>query len=94
MDHYGTLTNVRAFDCDLVILNASDGKKYLYDIVELKENTAMANDILNKEHRKAAHTSGTPSGVSEGNISQNNEEVNTPKHKRRCHSFDLHHSFP
>ena len=38
----------KAFDAELVIRNASDGKKYLYDIVSIKENTGLALDLNNK----------------------------------------------
>ena len=31
------VVNVKSFDAELVILNSSDGKKYLYDIVNIKE---------------------------------------------------------
>ena len=30
------ITNIKSFDAELVILNSSDGKKYLYDIVNIK----------------------------------------------------------
>ena len=33
----GEVVNVKSFDAELVILNSSDGKKYLYDIVNIKE---------------------------------------------------------
>lgn len=47
----GTVQRVRAYDAELLIRNASDGKKYLYDIVNVKENTAAQIDLTKKEAR-------------------------------------------
>ena len=33
----GNTSSVKAYDAELLIRNASDGKKYLYDIVNIKE---------------------------------------------------------
>ena len=73
----GDTENVRAYDCQLVILNASDGKKYLYDVVDIKENTNKANDILHMERQKAANTTARQVGVYKNTVQQQNENVNT-----------------
>ena len=76
-DNKGDIKNVRSYDCRLVILNASDGKKYLYDVTGVKENTAKANDFLLAERQRAANTAARQSGVSTGSISRDNENGNT-----------------
>ena len=43
------ITNIKSFDAELVILNSSDGKKYLYDIVNIKENTADELDLMKRD---------------------------------------------
>lgn len=37
-DSKGMVQRVRAYDVELLIRNASDGKKYLYDIVDVKKH--------------------------------------------------------
>jgi len=56
---------VKSFDAELLIRNASDGKKYLYDIVTIKENTADAKSLLEREGRKAAARAASHSGISD-----------------------------
>ena len=48
--------------------NASVGKKYLYDIVNIKENTASALDLQNREIRSTAYKAVTRGNVSADNI--------------------------
>ncbi len=69
-------TDVRVFDVELLIRNASDGKKYLYDIVNIKENTATKLDLQQGETRLAAHEAATWQGVSKNTLSQTGAEVN------------------
>ena len=57
----------KAFDAELVIRNASDGKKYLYDIVSIKENTGLALD-LNDKARGRRDYDATRSDVSMDSI--------------------------
>lgn len=71
----GDTVNVRAYDCQLVVLNASDGRKYLYDVKEIKENTARANDILLSERQRAAKMAARQGDVSEKTISQSSGNV-------------------
>ena len=71
----GVVQRVRAYDAELLIRNASDGKKYLYDIVNLKENTSAQSDLTAREARSAAHKTATGRGVSEDSIPRTGEEV-------------------
>ena len=55
----------RAYDAELLIHNASDGRKYLYDIVSIKENTGLALDLNQKARgRQIAATQSGASGTS------------------------------
>ncbi len=63
-----------AYDCKLVILNASNGEKYLYDIVSVKKNTSLTNDISRWLAQKNQATLST--GVSSNTIPQSMPSVN------------------
>ena len=67
------ITGVRAYDVELVILNASDGKKYLYDIVNIKENTADELDLMKRDQRR--QDASTRHGASKGSIRDSDENV-------------------
>ena len=68
------VTNVKSFDAELIILNASDGKKYLYDIVSIKENTADEVDLFKKDQMR--QNASARRGVSENSIRSSSENVN------------------
>ena len=70
------MQRVRAYDAELLIRNASDGKKYLYDIVNIKENTSAQIDLTEREARSAAHKAATGRGVSDTSIAENGGDVN------------------
>ncbi len=53
LDNTGTVSRVKAFDATLVILNSSDGKKYLYDLVTIKENTDISGELSERESSPA-----------------------------------------
>lgn len=74
-DNNGNITNVRAYDVELIIRNASNRKKYLYDIVNIKENTANANILQQRVNRSAAHNAAKRSSVSENNVAQYKTDV-------------------
>ena len=76
-DQSGNVTNVKAYDAELIIRNASDGKKYLYDIVNIKEDTANALDLRQKEARKGNYKAATQGDVIDYNVSQDDPIVNT-----------------
>lgn len=64
----------KAFNAELVIRNASDGKKYLYDIVSIKENTGLALDLNNKA-RGRRRSGATRSDVSMDSIRGKSKNV-------------------
>lgn len=45
------LTSVKAYSASLLIRNASDGKKYLYDVINIKKDDAIAVELFEKESR-------------------------------------------
>ena len=69
----GTQQAYKAYDAELVIRNASDGKKYLYDIVAIKENTSLALDLNKKADRR--QNAATQSGASGTSIPTEGENV-------------------
>lgn len=66
----------RSYDAELLIRHASDGKKYLYDIVKIKENTDDVIDLQKTETRLAAMNAASQSSVSDDCIQQNSTDVN------------------
>ena len=76
-DQNGNVTNVKAYDAELLIRNASDGKKYLYDIVNIKEDTANALDLKHKEARKGSYKATTQGDVINDNVAQDTKIVNS-----------------
>lgn len=69
--------NVRAYDVELLIRNASDGKKYLYDIVNIKKNTAYATELQQREPRRGGKDAASRNGVSNTSIRSSSENSNT-----------------
>lgn len=63
----------RAYDAELLIRNASDGRKYLYDIVSIKENTGLALDLNQKA--RGRQNAATQSGASGTSIPTDGENV-------------------
>ena len=68
------ITNIKSFDAELVILNSSDGKKYLYDIVNIKENTADELDLM-KRDQIGGQDAPARRGASKGSIPNTSENV-------------------
>ena len=70
----GTPQTYKAYDAELLIRNASDGKKYLYDIVAIRENTGLALDL--NEKARGRQKAAMQSDVSIDSISTSDEKVN------------------
>lgn len=68
------ITNIKSFDAELVILNSTDGKKYLYDIVNIKENTADELDLM-KRDQIGGQDAPARRGASKGSIRDSDENV-------------------
>ena len=64
----------KAYDAEPLIRNASDGKKYLYDIVAIKENTGLTLDL--NEKARGRLKAAMQSDVSTGSISTSDGNVN------------------
>ncbi len=59
VDAAGETEQYRAYTCNLVILNASNGKKYLYDVINIKEDATTAGGCRIKPQKKLKKTSRT-----------------------------------
>lgn len=75
-DSNGNTTNIKSYDAELLIRNAYNGKKYLYDIVIIKENIANATDLLKREARRASYKAASQSDVSDNSMPNKGEKVN------------------
>lgn len=69
------IVRVGVYDCQLVVLNASDGRKYLHDVKLIKENTAKATDFLLSERQIAAVKAARQSDVLNNTIPQGSSKV-------------------
>ncbi len=72
----GNIVGANAYDATLVIINSSDGKKYLYDVVTIKKNTSVSVELSNRVSIPAQRQVQMD-GVSDNNITQEDQVVNT-----------------
>ena len=75
-DKQGNAVGANVYTAELLIRNASDGKKYLYDIVSIKKDTASSAWLTNKSASAAGIPAGQKGNVSIGNISSQKPSVN------------------
>ena len=74
----GSITQVHAYTADLLIRNASDGKKYLYDIVNIKNDVIKADSLLKRETaRRAKDAAKLKDIISDSSIRPNRQNVNS-----------------
>lgn len=78
-DPAGKFQRARAYDVELLIRNASDGKKYLYDIVNIKENTPVTISLTNSEARSAAKKEAATRGSASKESISDTVEKSNPK---------------
>ena len=76
-DNMGAITAVRAYDVELLIRNASDGKKYLYDIVGMKRNATAEIGLLERKTRKGGYEASSQRSASNNQYTQGAENVNS-----------------
>lgn len=74
-DSSGKLTGVKAYNVQLLIRNASDGNKYLYDVVKIKEDTITANNLYKREVMKAENTAKQKDALNKDIIHDSKPEV-------------------
>ena len=76
LDSKGNKVRAKAFDATLVIINSSDGKKYLYDVISIKENTSVSVELSERESIPARKQVQKES-VSANSIPQNQQMSST-----------------
>jgi len=81
------VVTAKAYDAQLLILNASNGEKYLYDVVNIKENTAVQIDLTKKKARSAAYQAAPGRSVSSNNIPKSGGNVNSQSQKYSLKEF-------
>ena len=69
---------IEAYTAELVILNASDGRKYLYDIVNIKKDAVTANG-LKVQARRAKNFAQQTNNVNNNNIPKSAANSNPSK---------------
>ena len=74
-DSSGKLTAVKAYNVQLLIRNASDGNKYLYDVVKIKEDTITANNLYEREVMKAEKTAQQKGALNKDIIRDSKQDV-------------------
>ena len=81
-NHQGNVASANVYNAELLIRNASDGKKYLYDIVSIKKDTASSDWLTKKAASAAANAAGQKGDVSRNSI-RNPEQVVNKKFSMR-----------
>lgn len=81
-NHQGNVASANVYNAELLIRNASDGKKYLYDIVSIKKDTASSDWLTKKAASAAANAAGQKGDVSRNSI-RNPEPVVNQKNSDR-----------
>lgn len=71
----GDNTGVQAYDITLVIRNASNGSKYLYDIQNIKKDAFTANTLYSKSRGAAAKATQRENAFSDNSIAEKGGEV-------------------
>lgn len=72
----GDFTGVQAFDITLVIRNASNGRKYLYDIQNIKKDAFTANTLYSKSRGAVEKTAQQESTSSAPIVAEAGSDVN------------------
>jgi DNA-binding helix-turn-helix protein len=76
LDDKGNVVRANVYNAELIIRNASDGKKYLYDIIDIKKDTA-SSDWLTKTQPERQETLPARGGnVFSESIAQRTQNVN------------------
>ena len=75
-DRKGNVTNIRVYDVEMLIRNASDGKKYLYDIVEIKEDIPSAKSLKQKEASRATYEAAQRGNIFNNSIHDSSGKSN------------------
>ncbi|MBE6924427.1 MAG: hypothetical protein E7466_04215 [Ruminococcaceae bacterium] len=75
-NHKGETVGANVYRAELLIRNASDGKKYLYDLVSIKKDTASSGWLTQRVASAAGKTAGQKGNVSTNSIRNNSGNVN------------------
>ena len=85
-NHQGNVASANVYNAELLIRNASDGKKYLYDIVSIKKDTASSDWLTKKAASAAANAAGQKGDVSRNSIRNTEPVVNQKNSERNSES--------
>ena len=91
-NHQGNVASANVYNAELLIRNASDGKKYLYDIVSIKKDTASSDWLTKKAASAAANAAGQKGDVSRNSIRNTEPVVNQKNSERNSESGRVKYS--
>ena len=74
-NHREEVVGANVYRAELLIRNASDGKKYLYDVVSIKKDTASSDWLTQRVTSAAGKPAGQKGDVFDNNVTQNSDEV-------------------
>ena len=83
LDSKGNEVGANIYKAELVIRNASDGKKYLYDIVSIKKDATASGWLTNKIASAAAYAAGQKGNASSNKVTQQKPVVNPKSMEKR-----------
>ena len=75
-DTNGNIVGANVYKAELIIRNASDGKKYLYDIMNIKKDTFTSDWLTKKVTSAAAYATGQKENVFNDSIRNPEQNVN------------------
>ena len=74
-NNHGEVVGANIYNAELLIRNASDGRKYLYDIVRIKKDIAASDWLTQRVTSAAGKPAGQKGDVSIDNIAQDAKNV-------------------
>lgn len=88
-DSNGNEIGANIYKAELVIRNASDGKKYLYDIVSIKKDATASGWLTNKVASAAAIAAGQKGNASSKRLPQQKPGVNPKSTEKQSARMDV-----
>lgn len=83
------VVGANVYTAELVICNASDGKKYLYDIVKIKKDIATSDWLTQRSTSATQYSAGQKSNVSNTNVPQNTDSVNNNSMQNKQNNAEI-----
>ena len=85
----GEIVGANIYGAEILIRNASDGKKYLYDIVNIKKDIASSDWLTQRVTSAAGKSAGQKGDVSRSSVTQNVDGVKKKLSDRDSYGNEL-----